>query len=136
MSRDLVHISQHIHISEGEKPMSRKIAIFAFNGEPMCFVHVLLNALDMHTKDYDVKLIIEGSATKLIKLLAEPEAPFAELYQKVKDAGLIDAVCRACAAKMGTLQDAERQNLPLASDMSGHPSMSRYMEDGYDIMTL
>jgi hypothetical protein len=30
----------------------KKVALFAFNGEPMCFVHVLLNALDMKEKDY------------------------------------------------------------------------------------
>ena len=39
-----------------------KIAIFAFKGEGMCFVHaLLLNALlDMQEKGYDVKLIIGG----------------------------------------------------------------------------
>jgi hypothetical protein len=25
----------------------KKIALFVFNGDPMCFIHVLLNALDM-----------------------------------------------------------------------------------------
>ncbi len=53
----------------------------------------LLNALDMQARGYDVKLVIEGSATKLIKTLMEPGATFGELYQKVKQAGLIDAVC-------------------------------------------
>jgi hypothetical protein len=45
-------------------------------------VHVLLNALDMQARGYDVKLVIEGSATKLIKNLMEPGAMFGELYQK------------------------------------------------------
>lgn len=27
-----------------------KIVIIAFNGNPLCFVHVLLNALDMDSK--------------------------------------------------------------------------------------
>jgi len=36
----------------------KKIALFAFNGKAMCFVHVLLNALDMNEKGYDVKVII------------------------------------------------------------------------------
>jgi hypothetical protein len=26
----------------------KKVSLFAFNGEFMCFIHVLLNALDMH----------------------------------------------------------------------------------------
>lgn len=116
--------------------MWEKIAMFAFNGEAMCFVHVLLNALDLEGRGYGIKLIIEGSATALLKTLADPEAPFAELYKKVKQAGLIDAVCQACASKMGTLEEAKAQNLPLNGEMSGHPSMSGYLEAGYDIMTF
>ncbi|PIE36167.1 cytoplasmic protein [candidate division KSB3 bacterium] len=116
--------------------MNKKIALFAFNGEAMCFVHVLLNALDMKERGYDIKLVIEGSATKLITTLAEPDAPFADLYQQVKQAGLIDAVCQACASKMGTREAAKAQNLPLSQEMSGHPSMAAYLEDGYEIVTL
>jgi len=37
-----------------------KVALFAFNGDPMCFAHVLINALDLREKNYDVRLIIEG----------------------------------------------------------------------------
>lgn len=114
----------------------KKFAVFAFNGEPMCFVHVLLNVLDMKARGYEVKLIIEGSSTQLIKTLAEPGAPFGELYAKVKEAGLIDAVCQACCAKMGTLEEAKAQNLPLNNDMSGHPSMGKYLDEGYGILTF
>ena len=121
---------------KGVGHMKKKIALFAFNGDPMCFVHVLLNALDMKEKGYDVKLIIEGSATKLVKTLAQPEAPFAELYENVKHRGLIDAVCQACSAKMGTLDDVKAQGLPLNREMSGHPSMSSYLDDGYEIITF
>jgi len=32
----------------------------------MCFIHVLLNALDMQAKGYAPKIIIEGAAVKLI----------------------------------------------------------------------
>ncbi len=37
-----------------------KFALFVFNGDPMCFIHVLLNALDMADKQAEVKVIIEG----------------------------------------------------------------------------
>lgn len=114
----------------------KKVALFGFNGELMCFVHVLLNALDMKERGYDVKLVIEGSATKLIRDLAEPDKPFAGLYKKVKDAGLIDCACKACTAKMGTLKEAEAQHIPLVGDMSGHPSVAAYMEQGYEILTF
>ncbi len=114
--------------------MSKKIAIFAFNGEPMCFVHVLLNTLDMLEKGYDVKLIIEGSATRLLHDLSNPDRTFSSLYVKVKESGVIDCVCKACSAKMGSLKSAEEQSLPLCDELSGHPSVSRYLEMGYKIL--
>lgn len=114
----------------------KKIALFAFNGEAMCFVHVLLNALDMKAKGYEVKVIIEGSATKLVEELADESKPFANLYQKVKDQGLIDCVCKACASKMNSLHSAMGQQLPLCDELSGHPSMAKYMEQGFEIITF
>ncbi len=32
----------------------------------MCFIHVLLNGLSFKEKGYNVKVIIEGEATKII----------------------------------------------------------------------
>lgn len=48
----------------------RKFALFAFNGDPTCFIHVLINALDLHEKGYTVALVVAGSATRLVKLLS------------------------------------------------------------------
>jgi len=45
-------------------------------------------------------------------------------------------VCLACSSKMGTLKDAQAQNLPLLDDMSGHPGMAGYMNKGYEIITF
>ncbi len=116
--------------------MSKKIALVAFNGEPMCFVHVLLNALDMKEKGYEVKVVIEGSATKLVNELVKEGVPFGELYAKVKEAGLFDCICKACAAKMGALDGAIAQGLDARGEMTGHPSLARYMEDGFEIITF
>ena len=114
----------------------KKVALVAFNGEAMCFVHVLLNALDMHGKGDEVKIIIEGSATETVNLLNSKEAQFHKLYVQVKENGLIDCVCKACAAKMGALEGIELQELPLCSEMSGHPSMAKYVDEGYKIITF
>jgi hypothetical protein len=116
--------------------MVKKVALFAFNGETMCFVHALLNALEMKENGYDIKLIIEGTATKQTKELADPQQPFANLYEKVKQLGLVDCVCKACSNKMGSLKDAEAQGLPLCDEMSGHPSMSKYIDAGYEVIAL
>lgn len=116
--------------------MTEKVALVAFNGDSTCFVHVLLNALDFHQKGCEVKVVIEGSATRLIRELASPDHPLAALYAKTIQEGLIDCVCKACAAKMDTLSIAEAQKLPVCSDMSGHPSLASYVSRGYQIITF
>jgi len=116
--------------------MSEKVVLVAFNGEPMCFVHVLLNALDMHEKGFDVKVVIEGSATKLVNELNQNENPFNSMYQKVIELGLIDCVCKACAVKMNSLDGSKEQGLSSCNEMNGHPSLAKYMEQGYQIITF
>jgi len=52
-----------------------KVALVAFNGEAMCFVHVLLNALDMQEKGCAVK-VIEGAVVKVVNELNNDGHPF------------------------------------------------------------
>jgi hypothetical protein len=114
----------------------KKIAVFAFQGELMCFAHSMLNVLDLNAKGHEVKLIIEGNATALIKDLAKPETPFSGVYEKIKAEGLLAGICKACSTKLGALAEAERQNLPLLSEMSGHPAFSTWLAQGYEIISM
>ncbi|KPJ99178.1 MAG: cytoplasmic protein [Desulfobacterales bacterium SG8_35] len=115
---------------------TNKTALFAFKGNPICFVHVLLNAIDLHEKEGEVKIILEGEATRLIIELRKPEHPLHALYAKAKELDLIDAVCRACAIKMGALETAEAEGFRIADDMAGHAGMAPYIEQDYEIITL
>lgn len=112
----------------------KKIAIFAFVGDPMCFAHVLYNALDMYGKKYDVKIVIEGAATKLLPGLGKKQAPLSKEWKKVKDAGLVAGVCRVCSSQMGTAKSATEQGLALLEDMTGHPSISQFRDQEYEIL--
>ncbi len=114
----------------------KKIALFVFNGDPMCFIHVLLNALDMKERGYEGKMVIEGAATKLFPELAKENNPMHKLWEKVKAAGLVDGVCKACSSKMGTLEAAKDQGLTFLDEMTGHPSMARYRDDGFEIVSF
>lgn len=91
--------------------MAKKVLLVAFKGEPLCFVHVLLNALDMKEKGIDVKVVIEGTATQAAAELGDPGRPFAKLYRQVREAGLIDCACQACSAKMNVLPSLQDQGL-------------------------
>lgn len=114
----------------------KKFALFVFNGDPMCFIHVLLNALDMKAQGNDAKIVIEGAATGLIPALAESGHPLNGLWKKNLSAGLVEGACKACSGKTGALEAARQQGLTLLDDMSGHPGMAGYRERGYEIITF
>ncbi|HPJ30696.1 MAG TPA: hypothetical protein PLZ42_04835 [Methanothrix sp.] len=37
---------------------------------------------------------------------------------------------------MGSLRSAEEQGLSICDELLGHPSMARYLEAGYTVLTL
>ncbi|WP_419662460.1 hypothetical protein Dvar_29210 [Desulfosarcina variabilis str. Montpellier] len=114
----------------------KKIALFVFNGDPVCFIHVLLNGLDMKEKGLQGRIIVEGSATALLPKLAETSNPLHKLWEKAKAEGIVDGVCKGCAHKMGTVDEAVSQGLTLLDDMSGHPSMSSYIDQGFEVISF
>ena len=66
----------------------KKIALFVFNGDPMCFIHVLLNALDMKEKGHTPKIILEGASVKLLPELIKAGNPLNKLWKKALDQDL------------------------------------------------
>ncbi len=114
----------------------KKIILFVFNGDPMCFIHVLLNALDMKEKGHEARIVIEGAATRLIPDLAKIDHPLNKLWEKCLDAGMVAGVCKACSNKTGTLEAAKEQGLSLLDEMAGHPGIASYRDEGYEVITF
>ncbi len=114
----------------------KKIVLFAFNGDKMCFIHVLLNALDMKKQGYDVKIVVEGSATKLVPEMAREGDFLHPLYEKAKAQGLFAIICKACSAKMKVLKEVEKEGLPVGGTLNGHPSMAEFIDQGYQLITF
>ncbi|HHI96450.1 MAG TPA: cytoplasmic protein [Thermodesulfatator atlanticus] len=113
-----------------------KVILVAFRGEAMCFVHVLLNVLDMTEKGIEARLILEGEATKLLPQLEDKTFFLHHLWEKVRQQDLVEGVCRACATKMGTVEVAEKSGLKLLADMQGHPSLGRYFKEGWQVLVF
>ena len=114
----------------------KKVALFVFNDDPMCFTHVLLNTLDMHERGYDVQVVLEGEATKLLPGLENEKTATYEMWRKVIDQKLVAGVCRACSKQMGTQASAQKQGLVLLDDMSGHPSFAGFRDQDYEILVF
>ena len=114
----------------------QKTIIFAFQGNPMCFIHVLLNSLDMAEHGMEGKIILEGEAVKLVPEMAKPDHFLHKLYTKTKGEGLILGACRVCSNKMGVAEAVAAESIPLIGEMAGHPAMAEYMKQGYTVITL
>ena len=115
---------------------TEKTVLFAFRGNPLCFIHVLLNALDLHERGMGGRIVIEGEAVTLVPEMSKPDHFLSQLYQQVKGAGLIAGACKACSTKLGVIESVEQEGISLLGDMSGHPSMGRYKEQGYQVVTF
>ncbi len=111
----------------------KKYLFYAMRGEKMCFVHVLLNALELKSRGNEVKIIFEGQS---VKLPAELSAESNPLYARALAEGLIAGVCLACSRVLGAEEDIKRLGLPFLSDMSGHAGIAPYAENGYIVLTF
>ena len=113
-----------------------KKILFAFRGDPMCFIHVLLNGIDLHERGLMGYIVIEGDAVTLVPQMAKPDHFLFSLYQKAKKLGIILGACRACSKKLMVAESIEKEGIPLIGDMAGHPGMGAYIAEGYDIITF
>lgn len=111
----------------------KKYLFYAMQENPMCFTHILLNALDLHSSGHEVKIIFEGAS---VKLPSQFEKDQNKLYLEAKKLGLISGICKACSKVMGVLEDNEKLNLPLLDDMSGHAGMKPFIERDYMIISM
>ena len=111
----------------------KKILFYGMTGEKMCFQHILMNALDLETAGADVKIIFEGASVKLVSKFEDENNP---LYRKAKEAGLIDGICLACSKVLDVYEANLKTGLPMLNDMSGHAGMKKYLEDGYEVISL
>ncbi len=114
----------------------KKMIFFAFRGDPLCFIHVLLNSIDMHEKGMESGIILEGESVKLVAEMAKPGHFLHQLYTKAKEKNLIIGACKACSNKLGATEAVTKEKIALIGDMSGHPAMTDYIEQDFTVLTF
>jgi hypothetical protein len=114
----------------------QKIVFFAFRDNPLCFIHVLLNALDMAEQGLEGKIVLEGEAVTLVPVMADPGHFLHGLYVKAKEKGLIVGACKACSNKLKVSEAVTKEGIPLIGEMAGHPAMADFTQQGFTILTF
>ena len=111
----------------------KKILFYGMTGEKMCFQHILLNALDLHSSGVEVKIIFEGASVKLVPLFEKEKNP---LYRRAKEAGIIAGICLACSKVLDVYDQNVNTGLSMLDDMSGHAGMKDYIEEGFEVISM
>ena len=111
----------------------KKVLLYAMRGEQMCFMHVLMNAMDLHQAGHEVKVIFEGASVKLPPVFEEEKTP---LYLKAKEKGLIAGICKACSKVLEVYEANVATGLPLLDDMNGHAGVKLYIDDDFQILVF
>jgi len=93
-------------------------------------MHVLLFAKEMKEKGDAVKIIFEGEGVNWAKDLLNSEHPLSNHAKPLMEDFV---VCEACANMFGVL-DAIKDKLNVESDLYGHISLKKYMDDEYNVI--
>jgi hypothetical protein len=100
-------------------------------------VHALLYAVELAEAGYDVVLIFDGAGTGWANELSKPDNAFHQHYMKIKALGIVEEICDYCAISFDVKEDLpEQQRKLLVGDYEGHPSLAKWVERGYQIISL
>jgi len=123
--------------------MKRKLLFLVFTDDACRQNHAFMYALDLHKNGHDVRVIIEGAATKVMTELALPDSRTGQLLRKAHEAGLVAGACArassGCASgdpERDVAEIARKNDIALLSDMDGHASIEPFVRDGYEVVAL
>lgn len=101
--------------------------------------NALAAAYDLKQQQREVEILFQGAGTRWAGHLTNPEHPAHALYAAVADR--VAGVSSGCADVFGARAAAEANGFRLIGDnpipgTSGLPSLSRYIGDGYAVVTF
>ena len=100
-------------------------------------VHALLYATELAEKGYAVVLIFDGAGTGWANEMRKPENPLNKHYLRIKELGMTEEICDYCAESFDVKESLpEQQKKLLVGDYEGHPSLVKWIEQGYQIIVL
>jgi hypothetical protein len=100
-------------------------------------LHALLYAKELKESKLEVKLIFDGGGTKWASDMVKPDNILNSLFTEVKEMGIIDGICDYCIGAFKADRTViEDSYLPIAGEYDGHPSIAKYIKEGYQVITL
>jgi len=122
---------------------TRKLLFLLFSDDGCRQAHALMYALELREKGHDVKLLLEGLATRMVSELGAEGSRTGALLRQVRDAGILAGACERASSGCASDDPARKvadvaraHGVKLLSDLDGHPSIEPFVRQGYEIVTF
>ena len=113
------------------------IVILAENGSHEAMGRVA-NALEfakeLKEENDDVRIIFDGAGVTFVPELADENHDAHPLFKAVEDK--IDGACKFCSKAFGVINEVRKTDIPLVAEYDDHPSLRKYIKDGYQVVTF
>lgn len=101
--------------------------------------NALATAFDFKQRGAEVTVLFNGTGTRWIAELNNPEHPVYELFEAVKD--VVAGVSCGCADVFGAAEEVEKSGFDYLTDNAvpgtrGLPSLHKLATEGYSILTF
>jgi hypothetical protein len=118
--------------------MPRKFAIFVHADKTQLarLVHGFWYADQLRDRGHGVEVIFDGAGTQGLASLLEPGHKYGHLVPAALQAGILKGACPYCARAFRVDEVLEGSGIPFLDERSGHPDMGKYVDDGYEVITL
>ncbi len=99
-------------------------------------LHALLYSQELMDAGYEVALVFDGAGTTWAKELRDPANKLHGAYKKLSDAGATQIICDYCASAFKVHEQVKAGPVPLAGEFQGHPSLVKWVKQGYQLVVL
>ena len=101
-------------------------------------VHALLYSKELKENGHDVILVFDGAGTEWIHEWSNPNSTDKLLrsYKELKAAGVTEIIGDYCAYAFHAKKDLKERNVPLTREYQGHPSIAKWVNQGYQLVIL
>ncbi len=101
-------------------------------------VHALLYTQELKEHGHDVVLVFDGAGTEWAEEWTKPDSTnkLTPMYQQLHKLGITEIICDFCAGAFQVKDQLQERKLPLFAEFQGHPSIAKWVDQGYQIIVL
>ena len=97
-------------------------------------VNILSVAKEFKEEGYEVSIVFNGAGTRWVGELSDPEHTYNEHFESVKDE--VEGACAYCARAFGVKEEVQESGVELMGEFERHPSLSKLVAEGYQVITF